>query len=55
VQLLQRYQLYQAAGSKGQKPEPPEYPAGVEDKKSDVDRIESNAQAWREKFGKKNK
>lgn len=53
VHYLQQAQMYQSAGNKGQKPKPPEYPEGYQEKKSDVERIESNAKAWREKFGKK--
>lgn len=48
VHLLQEYQLYQAGGGKGQEPKMRDYPEGVEASQSAVDRLESNARAWRE-------
>lgn len=48
VHYLQQSQLYQAAGNTGTKPEMRDYPEGQEAKQSAVDRIESNARAWRE-------
>ncbi len=53
VHLLQQYQMYQAAGGKGEKPKFQEYPTGYEEKETSTDRIEANARAFREKFGKK--
>lgn len=53
VQYLQQARLYQAGEGKGPKPELPDYPAGHGKKKSQVDRLEANARAFREKFGKK--
>jgi hypothetical protein len=48
VHYLQQARMYQAGGNKGAEPKPRDYPTGVEEQKSAVDRIESNARAWRE-------